>query len=69
MINYKIFEKAIKILDDVLLEELGPNTGLDFEMATSTGDSLTVILTTDSSTGTTEEMFINVIAGTDSGGS
>lgn len=36
MINYKIFEKAIKILDDVLLEELGPKTGLDFEMATST---------------------------------
>lgn len=62
--------ETIEVIDtnnDVLLEELGPKTGLDFEMATSTGDSLTVILTTDSSTGTTEEMFINVIAGTDSG--
>lgn len=62
--------ESIKVMDtnnDVLVTESGPRTNRDFMIATSTGDSLTVQLTTNSNTGTTEEMLINIIAGTDSG--
>ncbi|XP_052710737.1 tolloid-like protein 2 isoform X3 [Crassostrea angulata] len=53
--------------DDVLEDEPGALTDRDSNIVTSTGDSLTVRLTTDGNTGSTEELFINVIAGTDSG--
>lgn len=68
MINYKIFQKVIKILDDVFLEEFGLKIGLDFEMVIFIGDFLMVILIIDSSIGIIEEMFINVIVGIDLGG-
>eukprot|EP00105_Crassostrea_gigas_P020305 XP_011439051.1 PREDICTED: tolloid-like protein 2 [Crassostrea gigas] len=65
----KISEKAKKksIPDDVLEDEPGALTDRDSNIVTSTGDSLTVRLTTDGNTGSTEKLFINVIAGTDSG--
>ena len=46
---------------------VGPQGESDADLVVSSGDSVTVRLTTDGKTAATEEFFVNVIAGRDAG--
>nr|XP_022337028.1 cubilin-like [Crassostrea virginica] len=50
-----------------LLTENGPLSDRDAVIVASSGDTVTVRLTTDGNTAATEEFFVNVIAGRDAG--